>query len=295
MYSASFTSSFGEKFPNGTWLTASIDALLSEGTKLKYIVYTHRHWDHMGAAGLVAEYFAADNPTAIASRRTRLAVKKRDTKDPNTVFGNNRGVPVPEWYQEEVLEVGGLRFTLEKAHAHQAGDLMVTLDKHDPQNAGEGIDSTIFMVTDTVFAGWAPFYSVNIVQDVSDFLEALDEINGELFDILVGGHLTRLGTKADVQRAVDFFVDVVAGAEAGNAAVTFPDVIAGTGVTDPTNPNFGNTWLVYNEVFERIVDVCEAYVLDVSGRGRDWLVELAGMEITLRSQCWTVMNWAYIA
>lgn len=59
----------------------------------------------MGAAGLVAEYFAADNPTAIASRRTRLAVKKRDTKDPNTVFGNDRGVPVPEWYQEEVLEV----------------------------------------------------------------------------------------------------------------------------------------------------------------------------------------------
>lgn len=65
---------------------------------------------------------------------------------------------------------------------------------------------------------------------------------GKDFDILVGGHLTRLGTKADVQRAVDFFVDVVAGGEAGNAAVTFPDVIAGTGVTDPTNPNFGNTW-----------------------------------------------------
>lgn len=52
--------------------------------------------------------------------------------------------------------------------------------------------------------------------------------------------------------------------------------------------------LVYNEVFERIVDVCEAYVLDASGRWRDWLVELAGMEITLRSQCWTIMNWAYI-
>lgn len=37
-----------------------------------------------------------------------------------------------------IPKVGGLRFTLEKAHAHQAGDLMVTLDKHDPQNAGEG-------------------------------------------------------------------------------------------------------------------------------------------------------------
>lgn len=60
----------------------------------------------MGAAGLVAEHFSADGPTVIASRRTRLALKKRDAKDPATVYGNNRGVPVPEWYQEDVLEVG---------------------------------------------------------------------------------------------------------------------------------------------------------------------------------------------
>lgn len=59
----------------------------------------------MGAAGLVAKHFAADGPTVIASRRTRLAVKKRDAKDPTTVYGNNRGVPVPEWYQEDVLKV----------------------------------------------------------------------------------------------------------------------------------------------------------------------------------------------
>lgn len=59
----------------------------------------------MGAAGLVAEHFAADGPTVVASRRTRRAVNKRDAKDPTTVFGNNRGVPVPEWYQEDVLEV----------------------------------------------------------------------------------------------------------------------------------------------------------------------------------------------
>eukprot|EP00903_Cladosiphon_okamuranus_P020686 g18993.t2 len=298
---SAFTSSFDGKFPNGT---------------LKYIVYTHRHWDHMGAAGLVADHFAADSPVVIASRRTRLAVKKRNARDPTTVYGNNRGVPVPEWYEEDVLEVGGLRFTIEKAHAHQAGDLMVTLDKNDPENAGRGIDSTIFMVTDTVFPGckgfgllwdvfsarstvvcrWrAPFYLVNIAQDIGDFFEALDEINGKDFDVLVGGHLSRLGNKADVQRAVDFFVDLVAGSEAGVAVVTIPDIVAGTGVADPANPNFGNTWLMFNEFFERLTDVCVEYVLDAPARGRDWLVELAGMVLTLRSQCWSVMNWVGIA
>lgn len=59
----------------------------------------------MGAAGLVAKHFAADNPTAIASRRVRLAVKKRDAMDPSTIYGNNREVPVPVWYKEDVLKV----------------------------------------------------------------------------------------------------------------------------------------------------------------------------------------------
>lgn len=69
--------------------------------------------DHMGAAGLVAEHFSADDPAVISSRRVRLAVKKRNAKDPATVYGNNRGVPVPEWYQEDVLEVGS-KYVVEK-------------------------------------------------------------------------------------------------------------------------------------------------------------------------------------
>ena len=65
------------------------------------------------------------------------------------------------------------------------------------------------------------------------------------FDVLVGGHLTRLGTKEDVQVKVDFFAHVLAGAESGLATVSFADVVAGTGIGDPSNPNVGNTWCVF--------------------------------------------------
>lgn len=58
----------------------------------------------------------------------------------------------------------------------------------------------------------------------------------------MGGHLGRLGTKEDVQVKVDFFADVLAGAESGLAIVSFADVFMGTGVADPSNPNVGNTW-----------------------------------------------------
>lgn len=55
--------------------------------------------------------------------------------------GNNRGVPIPEKleaadYRE--VQVGNLRFELQKIHAHERGDLSVFLDKTIPENAAEG-------------------------------------------------------------------------------------------------------------------------------------------------------------
>lgn len=64
------------------------------------------------------------------------------------------------------------------------------------------------------------------------------------FDLLVAGHLTRLGTKEDVQAEVDYMADILAGAEFALSTVSVADIGMGTGVGDPTNPNFGNTWCV---------------------------------------------------
>ncbi|CAN0558797.1 unnamed protein product, partial [Ectocarpus sp. 12 AP-2014] len=142
------------------------------------------------------------------------------------------------------LQVGGLRFEVQKLHAHERGDLVVFLDKNLPENAAEGYD----------------------------------------MDVLVGGHLSRMGTKADVQLNKDFYDDVLEGARTGVTTVSVADVISGTGVFDPSNPNAGNLWLINNELIDRHVDVCETYVLDSVSRGRDWLAEMGGLDVTLRSQ-----------
>lgn len=65
------------------------------------------------------------------------------------------------------------------------------------------------------------------------------------FDVLVSGHLSRLGTKEDVQIKVEFFADILAGAELGLATVSASDVVVGTGVFDPANANAGNSWCVW--------------------------------------------------
>ena len=64
------------------------------------------------------------------------------------------------------------------------------------------------------------------------------------FDVLVGGHFSRLGTKEDVQTKVDFFADVLSGAELALAAVSASDLAIGTGVAD--GPNAGNTMCVFS-------------------------------------------------
>lgn len=96
----------------------------------------------MGAAGFVAEYFKEDMPTAVASSPIHARLEARENKDPTTAFGNNRGTPVPDVWSEEVLEVGGLRLSLDHIHAHQRRDFLVHLDKNVPENAAQGVQIT---------------------------------------------------------------------------------------------------------------------------------------------------------
>eukprot|EP00903_Cladosiphon_okamuranus_P019583 g18011.t1 len=285
----SFTSST-TPFPSSSWLPESIKALLAEGTKLKYLVFSHAHWDHIGGMGLVAEYFADDEPLAVSSRRVRRSLKKKDQNDPASSFGNTRGVPVPQWYQEDVLEVGRLRFKLEKIHIHMSGDYAIFLDKHDEANAAEGINASVLMVVDAILPGWSPFFAFAVAENLQEYYQGLEEVIGYDFDVFVGGHITRLGTKQDVQLQRDYAADILKGAELGIASVSATNVFAGTGIADPASPNAGNWMLLFNELYERVVDVCYDFVLDSSARSYDWRAVLSGVEPTLRSHCWVVQQ-----
>lgn len=68
------------------------------------------------------------------------------------------------------------------------------------------------------------------------------------FDVLVGGHLTRLGTKEDVQDKVDYFADILAGSELGHATVSIDTVAMGMGITGPDHELADHTWCVRTNV-----------------------------------------------
>ena len=63
------------------------------------------------------------------------------------------------------------------------------------------------MVIDVIFPGWMPWRRFAVAQDVPGYFEQVKTINGWDFDTLVGGHVARTGTRADVGMQLAFMED----------------------------------------------------------------------------------------
>ena len=69
------------QYPTSSWLPESVASLLAEGTKLKYIVYTHAHWVSVTCSPLVdtALWYSSITAAAIVASLASLADKKLPT------------------------------------------------------------------------------------------------------------------------------------------------------------------------------------------------------------------------
>ena len=67
----------------------------------------------------------------------------------------------------------------------------------------------MLILVDVIFPGWIPFPYLAIANDVAGFIKAHDiALNRCDFDTFVGGHLTRLGTRDDVNVQKEFVSDL---------------------------------------------------------------------------------------
>ena len=65
------------------------------------------------------------------------------------------------------------------------------------------------MLADIIFPRWVPIPYLAIAKDTAGFIKAHDiALNNYDFDTLVGGHLTRLGTRNDVIVQKEFVSDL---------------------------------------------------------------------------------------
>jgi glyoxylase-like metal-dependent hydrolase (beta-lactamase superfamily II) len=235
---------------------------------VKYVIYSHSHLDHIGAASMFPQ-----NATFIAQEEVAKVIQKaHDLAGDSDVASQLPPVPTVSFTENYTLildnATGGV------------GEQILQLDYHGSNHEPGNIfiyapNQKVLMLVDIVFPGWVPFLELAITKDVAGFVEAHDLALGYDFDTFVGGHLTRLGTRQDVETQKAFVSDLMAAAGRANGAVSFADVAKKVG---PTN----DTWAFYGAYVEAVNEECTEEMLS------KWLGRLGGAAAFMSSHCWTM-------
>ncbi|WP_214317600.1 LuxR C-terminal-related transcriptional regulator [Nonomuraea sediminis] len=80
-------------------------------------------------------------------------------------------------------------------------------------------DYTTIMVVDVLFPGWAPFKNLAVSQDIPHWVKAQRIAMHYPWQTLVGGHLGRLGTRADGELQIQYMNDLDASTRAAITSV----------------------------------------------------------------------------
>jgi len=153
--------------------------------KVNYLVYSHHHADHVGAASLFDK-----SVTRIGHEETRnLLLRDNDPARP----------PNEETFQDRrTLEIGGERIDLAWFGAnHSPDNIIIHLPDHDA-----------LMLIDIVNPGWAPVFQSNLTEDIPGYLEAPAQALAYSWTHFIGGHLGRLGTRDDLTLHQQYMADI---------------------------------------------------------------------------------------
>jgi glyoxylase-like metal-dependent hydrolase (beta-lactamase superfamily II) len=242
-----------------------IDAPPTIGTKLSdairtatdkpvtHFIYSHSHTDHVGAAAQFKDVIRIASAET-AKRLARVRDPNRPTATRILTGASNR------------LVIDGTTFRFDNhGNHHEPGNLYISL----PQQR-------ILMVVDIVYPGWVPFTNLGMAEDVQGFIDAHDTILSYDFDILVGGHLSRPGTRADVEVQREYVRDLIASAQAGQRATNFGAVAGEVG--------FANRWLLVKTYMDRVADHCAASMME------RWRTRLGGAAVSTPGHCWIMQE-----
>jgi glyoxylase-like metal-dependent hydrolase (beta-lactamase superfamily II) len=184
------------------------------------LIYSHSHYDHIGAAHLFGSATVIGHAEVAKTLRRRNDPRRRV---PSVIFEDRLTVEVGT--QELVLEYHGPN--------HEPGNIFIHLPALQ-----------ILMLVDVVVPGWVPFTRLGVATDVPGFLQAHEQALHYDFDTLVAGHLTRLGTRDDVEIQRQYVLDVKAACQRARSSVSAAEVIKETGLND--------RWLFAKTYFERL-------------------------------------------
>jgi glyoxylase-like metal-dependent hydrolase (beta-lactamase superfamily II) len=156
-------------------------------TPIKMLIYSHQHRDHLGGSP------AFKNIKGLQIVATDgVAAYLKEQKDPE------RLIPNVTFDSEKTIKMGGKTVELTRHYYHsQEGDLFIYVP-----------EAKFLMAIDCVTPGYAPFMGFDLTTNFGEYLKVFDQLLAYKFDTFVGGHLTDIGTRGDVETAKEFAFDV---------------------------------------------------------------------------------------
>jgi len=217
----------------GNNIQRAVDEIASANgvsNKVEYLVYSHHHADHVGAASLFDK-----SVTRIGHEATRsLLLRDNDPARP----------PNEETFQDRrTLEIGGERIDLAWHGAnHSPDNIIIHLPDHDA-----------LMLIDIVNPGWAPVFQSNLTDDIPGYLQAPAKALEYPWTHFIGGHLGRLGTRDDLALHQQYMADIAESSRKAIDTVDYTRYFA----KYPDNP-----WAAFRGGLEETVATAAAPVIE---------------------------------
>ena len=218
---------------------------------ITHLIYSHAHIDHIGGAATLGGH-----PVIIAQAETkRLLLRQHDP---------NRPIPTVTFKDRYTLKVGSQRLELSyHGVAHAPGNIFIYAPAQKT-----------LMVVDIVSPGWMPFRRFSVAQDIPGYFAQARYIDSLPWRTLVGGHVARTGTHADVRAQLAFMADLRSATE---------DAVKTTKPGEQLNPlDAANPWASADNYIDRVVVKC---VNALQGR---WATRLGGYDAWIWDQCYAM-------
>ena len=221
---------------------------------ITHVIYSHEHTDHIGAA-----YLFPKDAVYIAQEQTAQILRRR--QDPR------RPIPTQTFDQSYRLNVGDQSLVLDyKGINHELGNVFIYAPKQK-----------VLMLVDVIYPGWMAYKNLGIAEDVPGYIEAHREALSYDFDVLVAGHVDRLGSRQDVLESLKFVSDLKAVVLAETRSLNFPAYLR-------ANANAKHRWDRHNDYEQEVVNRCYRELYP------KWNTRLRGTETYLRDNCWAMLE-----
>jgi glyoxylase-like metal-dependent hydrolase (beta-lactamase superfamily II) len=234
---------------------AKIPSAIASVTKqpIKYLIYSHIHRDHIGGAPAFRKITGLK---IVALQGVSDFLKSQN--DPE------RPVPDETFISQRTIKLGGKTVELTRHFYHSnEGDLFIYVP-----------EAKFMMAVDCVTPGYIPFSGFDITTNFDQYLKVFDELMAYDFNTFVGGHLTSIGNKQDVQETKEFTMDVYHTVKRIHNSMDQQAVVAEAAKTI----GYDNKFLLFKVILDKVT---EQAVAELRPR---WINRLAGVDVWLETQ-----------